>query len=637
MHMSRNFYSGLGLVLLAVAFLVFTLVNNLWFSGARLDLTENKLYTLSAGSEAIVARIDEPLNLYFFFSEKASQDLTTLRAYASRVRELLQEYELLGRGKIRLNLVDPEPFSEAQDQAAAFGLQAVPVNNAGDELYFGLAATNALDDQRVIGFFQPDKEEFLEYEISKLIQSLQVVEKPRIGLLSSLKIQGDMDMNTFQSTPAWVIADQLAEAFDVESIDLTAEALPDKLDVLMLVHPHNLSESLLMSIDQFALAGGRLLVFVDPLAESQASQASPMMAAAPVRLPSDFPLLSHWGVVLRADKVLGDAQQALTVGGADGQPLRHFGILGLQQENFNLDDVTLSSLETLNVSSAGILDLLEDRTTTVEVLIASSEFAMPIDSIRFETLTDPVDLQRDFKATGIRYPLAVRISGPAVTAYPDSDISAPFLGADVVTADAGTDVDSRATNDDVSGDARGQLNVIAVADTDILSDRLWVQVQDFFGQRIASPWANNGDFVTNAVENLAGSSDLISIRSRGRFSRPFGVVQDLRREAEARYLASANDLQAQLADTERQLSELEASRDEQAQLSLSPEQESTLLQFQAEKLRIRKDLRDVRHQLDKDIEALGTTLKFVNIALLPLLLILLLMAIYYVRLRRVEE
>jgi ABC-type uncharacterized transport system involved in gliding motility auxiliary subunit len=212
-----------------------------------------------------------------------------------------------------------------------------------------------------------------------------------------------------------------------------------------------------------------------------------------------------------------------------------------------------------------------------------------------------------------------------VTAYPDNDMAAATDGVN----DAATGV--------VSAGAMGQLNVIVVADTDILSDRLWVQVQDFFGQRIASPWAINGDFVTNAVENLAGSSDLISIRSRGRFSRPFDVVQDLRREAEARYLTSANDLQAQLADTERQLSELEASRDEQTQLSMSPEQEATLLQFQAQKLRIRKELRDVRHQLDKDIEALGTTLKFINIALLPLLLVLLLMAIHYIRLRRVFD
>jgi ABC-type uncharacterized transport system involved in gliding motility auxiliary subunit len=434
-------------------------------------------------------------------------------------------------------------------------------------------------------------------------------------------MQGDMDMNTFASTPAWIVADQLAEAFDIESIGLDAESLPERLDVLMLVHPHNLSEPLLESIDQFALAGGRVLVFVDPLAEAALPQANPMMPAVPAKLPSDFPLLSHWGVVLQADKVLGDAQQALTVGGADGQPIRHLGILGMQQENFNLDDVTLSSLETLNVSSAGILDLQEGRTTTIEVLIASSEFAMPIDRIRFETLSDPADLQMDFKATGIRYPVAVRITGPVVTAYPDSDMAA--------VTDAATGV--------VSEHTMGQLNVIVVADTDILSDRLWVQVQDFFGQRIASPWANNGDFVTNAVENLAGSSDLISIRSRGRFSRPFDVVQDLRREAEARYLTSANDLQAQLADTERQLSELEASRDEQTQLSMSPEQEATLLQFQAQKLRIRKDLRDVRHQLDKDIEALGTTLKFINIALLPLLLVLLLMAIHYIRLRRVFD
>jgi len=345
-----------------------------------------------------------------------------------------------------------------------------------------------------------------------------------------------------------------------------------------------------------------------------------MMPASSPRLPSDFPLLAHWGVVLQSDTVLGDAQQALTVSGTSGQPQRHLGILGLQQQNFNLEDVTMSSLETINVSSAGILELLEDRTTIIDVLVASSEYAMPIDRIRFETLTDPADLQLDFKATGARYPLAVRITGPAVTAYPES--------RSIADSDALVPANQ---------DRMGQLNVIVVADTDILSDRLWVQVQDFFGQRIASPWANNGDFVINAVENLAGSSDLISIRSRGRFSRPFDVVQDLRREAEARYLASANDLQAQLAETERQLSDLEAGRDGQNQLSLSPEQDSALLQFQAEKLRIRKELRDVRHQLDKDIEALGTTLKFVNIALLPLLLILLLLAIHYVRLRRVDD
>ena len=610
--MNRNLISGLGLFLLALAFVMVILLNNLWFSGIRVDLTENKLFTLAAGTREIVQDIDEPINLYFFFSEKASEDLTTLRAYANRVRELLQEYALLADGKINLQLIDPEPFSDAEDRAAAFGLQGVPVNSAGDELYFGLAATNALDDQQVIGFFQPDKEEFLEYEISKLIQNLLVQNKPKVGLLSTLKVQGDMDMNTFQTTPAWVIIDQIDQASELQTITPDAESLPAGLDLLVLIQPHGLAESLLSSIDQFALSGGRVLVFVDPLAEMDQSQVNPVMGMSGAETSIDFPLLAGWGVLLRKDVVLGDAQQALTVSGADGQPVRHLSILGLQAQNFNNEDIILSSLETINVSTAGILDVLDQRSTQVDVLMASSEYAMPIERLRLKMLGDPSELLPDFQATGLVYPVAVRITGAAKSQYP-------------VTVDGDDSVLST-----------GQLNVIVVADTDILTDRLWVQLQDFFGQRIVSPWANNGDFVTNAVDNLTGSSALISIRSRGRFSRPFEVVQDLRREAEASYLNSANDLQAQLAETERQLGELESSRDEQNLMSLSPEQEAALVRFQQEKLRIRKALRNVRHQLDKDIEMLGSTLKFMNIVLMPLVLTFILLVLKYLRLHQIS-
>ena len=610
--MNRNLISGLGLFLLALAFVMVILLNNLWFSGIRVDLTENKLFTLAAGTREIVQDIDEPINLYFFFSEKASEDLTTLRAYANRVRELLQEYALLADGKINLQLIDPEPFSDAEDRAAAFGLQGVPVNSAGDELYFGLAATNALDDQQVIGFFQPDKEEFLEYEISKLIQNLLVQNKPKVGLLSTLKVQGDMDMNTFQTTPAWVVIDQIDQASELQTITPDAESLPAGLDLLVLIQPHGLAESLLSSIDQFALSGGRVLVFVDPLAEMDQSQVNPVIGMSGAETSIDFPLLAGWGVLLRKDVVLGDAQQALTVSGADGQPVRHLSILGLQAQNFNNEDIILSSLETINVSTAGILDVLDQRSTQVDVLMASSEYAMPIERLRLKMLGDPSELLPDFQATGLVYPVAVRITGAAKSQYP-------------VTVDGDDSVLST-----------GQLNVIVVADTDILTDRLWVQLQDFFGQRIVSPWANNGDFVTNAVDNLTGSSALISIRSRGRFSRPFEVVQDLRREAEASYLNSANDLQAQLAETERQLGELESSRDEQNLMSLSPEQEAALVRFQQEKLRIRKALRNVRHQLDKDIEMLGSTLKFMNIVLMPLVLTFILLVLKYLRLHQIS-
>ena len=614
--MKKKYYSGLGLCLLALGFLMFTLLNNVLFGGWRLDLTGNNLYTLSDGSREILESIDEPVNLYFFFSEKSSEDLTSLRVYATRVREMLEEYELAANGKINLSVVDPEPFSEAEDQAAEFGLQGITVSTAGEELYFGLAATNALDDQEVIPFFQPDKEEFLEYEISKLIQSLSVVEKPVVGVLSSLEVQGNMNMQTYQMTPPWMVVDQLRQLFSVQTINPEG-TIPAEIDILLLIHPKQLSEAMLFSIDQFVMGGGRLLAFIDPLAETDRPvQANPMMPAPPsIQVSTLNQLTEAWGVTMRSDVILGDSQTALAVGGADGTPVRHLAILGMEGDNFSRDDIVTSSLESINLSTAGILDVAEDASVQVEPLISSSTFAMPMEALQFQFLSDPNDLKQGFKPTGESYLVAARLSGSAPSAFPE--------GLEESEGTVLTETDN--------------LNVILVADTDILSDRMWVQVQEFFGQRIASPWANNGDMVINALDNLSGGASLISIRSRGRFSRPFDVVQDLRREAEASYLEKANDLQARLTETEQKLSDLQSSQSENNLLVLTPEQEEALVQFQQEKVEIRRQLREVRHQLDSDIEVLGSTLKFLNIALIPILMTLLLLVVNYIRVNRRQE
>ena len=614
--MKKKYYSGLGLCLLALGFLMFTLLNNVLFGGWRLDLTGNNLYTLSDGSREILESIDEPVNLYFFFSEKSSEDLTSLRVYATRVREMLEEYELAANGKINLSVVDPEPFSEAEDQAAEFGLQGIPVSTAGEELYFGLAATNALDDQEVIPFFQPDKEEFLEYEISKLIQSLSVVEKPVVGVLSSLEVQGNMNMQTYQMTPPWMVVDQLRQLFTVQTINPEG-TIPAEIDILLLIHPKQLSEAMLFSIDQFVMGGGRLLAFIDPLAETDRPvRANPMMPAPPsIQVSTLNQLTEAWGVTMRSDVILGDSQTALAVGGVDGTPVRHLAILGMEGDNFSRDDIVTSSLESINLSTAGILDVAEDASVQVEPLISSSTFAMPMEALQFQFLSDPNDLKQGFKPTGESYLVAARLSGSAPSAFPE--------GLEESERTVLTETDN--------------LNVILVADTDILTDRMWVQVQEFFGQRIASPWANNGDMVINALDNLSGGASLISIRSRGRFSRPFDVVQDLRREAEASYLEKANDLQARLTETEQKLSDLQSSQSENNLLVLTPEQEEALVQFQQEKVEIRRQLREVRHQLDSDIEVLGSTLKFLNIALIPILMTLLLLVVNYIRVNRRQE
>ena len=615
--MPRLLYSGTGLGLLAVAFLVFTLFNNLLFSGVRLDLTENGLFTLSDGSKEIVGQLDEPIDLYFFFSDKSSENLAALRVYAKRVEQLLNEYESHSDGKIRLSVIDPEPFSEDEDRAAEFGLQSVPIDTAGQELYFGLAATNALDDKEIIAFFQPDKEEFLEYEISKLIHSLSETAKPAVGFMSTLKMQGDVNMQTFQQTPGWIVYTQLEQLFDLRTVPVTAETIDGDLAALVIVHPKGMSETTEYAIDQFALGGGRVMLFVDPLAEmDQPPQPqNPMMPSAPQARSSDAKrLLNAWGLNLRENEILGDSQTALTVGGPNGQPIRHFAILGMEADNLADGDVVTDSLETVNLASSGILERTDGHTTTITPLVSSSPYSMPLDALQFQFLTDPKTLQTNFKPDGTEYMVAARVAGKATSAFADSKTDeAGHIG----------DTDS--------------LNVIVFADTDLLADRLWVRVQSFFGQSIASPFANNGDLVVNALDNLVGSSSLISIRSRGRFTRPFDVVQDLRREADASYLAKANELQARLADTERQLSELQSSRKEQNVLRLTPEQETALARFQDEKMLIRKELREVRHQLDVDIERLGSTLKFLNVAFIPIVLTLLLVAWSYLRLAGKKE
>ena len=592
------------LVILVVGFLLFTLLNNLMFGGMRLDLTENGLYTLSDGTKEIISEIDEPINLYFFFSGKASEDLTALRTYAQRVRELLEEYKLYGGTKINLKIINPEPFSEEEDRAATFGLQGVPANQSGDELYFGLAGTNALDGQAVIPFFQPDKEEFLEYDITKLIHNLATVEKSTVGVYSNLEIGGSIDPRTFQPSPAWIFMTRLEELFAVKVLD---DLSPDELetvDLLIVIHPKALDESGLFAIDQHVMNGGKFIAFVDPLAETDKSAApeTGMQGAASSNLNR---LTSVWGVKLREDEILGDAQAALTVGGADGVPVRHLGIPGFTERNISRDDVVTALLENINMATVGILDIDMVEGVEARPLIVSSEFASPLPSLQFQFLSDPGELQKGFTPSGETYVTAVRVSGSAKTAFPEGIEG--FEGELKVATET--------------------LQAVIVADTDLLSDRLWVQVQDFFGQQIVSAFADNGGFITNLVDNLSGSSALIDVRSRGQFSRPFVVVQNLRRQAEEKYLRNAEDLQIRLAETEQKLSELQSSQVEDGLLTLTPEQEEALVRFQDEKLKIRKQLRDVRHQLDRDMETLGAMLKLLNILLMPFVLIAILFVV----------
>ena len=609
--MKKLMYSSAGLLVIALAFLAFNMLARVGLSDWRLDLTEQKLYTISAGTEKVLAEIEQPVELYFFYSDQASKDLPTLRNYAKRVEEMLKAYERAAEGKLKLHIVDPQPFSAEEDQAAEFGLQAIPLNAGGDKLYFGLAGRVGDGVPQAIPVFALDQEEFLEYDLSRLVQSLAKPERPVIGVLSGLPLNGGFDMQTRQPSQPWMVMEEIRQQFQIESLKAGIDQIPEKVSVLLLVHPKDLPEQSLYAIDQFVLRGGKLLAFVDPYSEVDSGMPMPGEEAA--SKTSDLPaLFKAWGVQLLPDQVVTDGAYAMALSMGEGQrAVRHAAFLSLPRAALDQSDVSTAGLETLTLASAGILEPLAGAKSRFTPLLQSSVYAMPVDSKRLALLQNPEELIRELQPTGQRYAMAARISGPAETAFANG-------------------IEGR--KDGLK--SADNINVIVVADTDLLSDRMWVQVQDFFGQRMPQPWADNASFTINALDNLSGSDALISVRSRGRFSRPFEVVDALQRTAEVKFREQEAELQQRLAATEQQLASLQQSDDPAQSPQLTPEQQATLQQFMAEKVRIRKELREVRFQLNADIDALGRSLKLVNIALVPLLLTVGVLLLWFWRRRK---
>lgn len=596
-----------GLIALAVLFLAVVMLSNVGLRGMRLDLTQNRLYTLSPGTEQVLGELKEPINLYFYFSrEAAAKQAPLLMPYAARVREFLEELAARSNGKIHLQVIDPQPFSDDEDRASEFGLQSL--QPGGDAVYFGLAGTNSTDGRTAIPSFQPDREEFLEYDVAKLINDLGTPKKPVIGVMSSLGIQGQFNPMTGQMGDPWPIYTQLEELFTVRSVTPDVDHIDKDVDVLMLVHPKQLPQKTLYAIDQFVMRGGRILLFIDPNSGADTSGQDPSnpMAGMMANHSSDLePLLEDWGVEYDPSKVVGDLDLGLEVRTSmQAPPVRHIGILGLSREDMDPKDVVTASLEKINLATAGALAARPGAKTTFEPLLLSSTDAAPIPAQRFNALTDPSTLRDGFKPTGVRYALAARITGPVDSAFPQ--------GAPPDQKPAAGPPAAHLTK------SSQPVNIVIIADTDMLMDYMWVQTREVFGQRVAQAFANNGDFVANILDNLSGSNALISVRGRATFSRPFERVEALRRQADDRLRSKALELQAQLQQTEKKLTDLQSKRNDQTSLMLSPEQEAELKRFVAEKASVRKELRETQRGLNVDIDRLESWLKILNIAIAPL-------------------
>jgi ABC-type uncharacterized transport system involved in gliding motility auxiliary subunit len=605
----RTGYGVGGLLALAVLFLAIVMLSNAGLRGVRLDLTQNKLYTLTPGTRQVLDDLKEPVNLYFYFSrDAAAKQSPLIMPYATRVREFLEEIAARSNGKVHLRVIDPQPFSEDEDHAAEFGLQSLQ-SGTGDALYFGLAGTNSTDGRSAIPSFQPDREEFLEYDVAKLIHELGTPKKPVIGLLSSLGLQGQFDPSTGQMSEPWPILAQIEQIFTVRPLTSDVDHIDKDVDVLMVVHPKNLPTKTLYAIDQFVMRGGRMLLFVDPNSGADTSGQDPQnpLASAMANHSSTLePLLSAWGVSYDPGKVIGDLELGLEVRSSlQAPPTRHIGILGLRHADMAPKDVVTASLDVINMATAGALAARPGAKTTFEPLLLSSTSAAPLPAERFSALSDPSTLRDGFRPTGVRYALAARLTGPVDSAFPQG------LPADQKPA---------------SGPPLAHMpksvapaNIVIIADTDLLMDYMWVQTRQMLGQKIAQAFANNGDLVANVLDNLSGSSALISIRGRASFSRPFERVEAMRRLADDRLRSKALELQSELQQTEAKLTELQSKRNDQTSLMLSPEQEQELKRFTAEKTRARKELRETQRGLDVDIDRLESLIKILNIAVAPLI------------------
>ncbi len=619
--MGKLITSGTGVLAALVLFIGLNVISARTLRAARVDLTENDLYTLSEGTKNILANLEEPITLRFYFSRGLAGDLPQFETYGRRIEDLLLEYERRSNGNLRVEFLDPEPFSEIEERAIGFGLSGIPVGKAGELLYFGLVGTNTLDDEEIIPFFEHAKEEVLEYDLTKRVYALSDPQRPVVGVLSTLPMEGTFDPATRQAPQPWILMDQLKEQFDVETVDPEATDIPENIDVLMIVHPKGLADATLYAIDQFVLGGGNAMVFVDPHCEADIPPSDPQnpMAQFTAERGSDLNRLTRqWGLELMEGVFAADKVNAIEVPFTSPQTRRtervpYLAYLRLTEASYTDGEVITNQMGPIHMGTAGVLKAVDGATTEITPLVETSTESMRVDVSRVKFQPDPFGLLEDFFPTDSKLMLAARINGVVETAFPGGRPVDP-MAEDTADATAEPEPEHRTSSD-------GPVNVIVVADADMLEDRWWVRAQDMLGMRLLSPTADNLTLVSNSLDNLTGSNDLISLRGRAGFERPFERVEELERNANDKFRERALQLEAELRETEERINSLQQDKQGASAFILSPEQEAELDSFRQKQIDTKRELRDLRFALRKDIDSLGSWLKFVNVWLVPLLLL----------------
>ena len=611
-----------------ILFISLNTLSNLMFSGARLDLTENNLYTLNPGTFTVLETIKEPITLRLFFSDKLSRDIAPMREYGQRVKELIEEYVVRSNGMIRLERVDPEPFTDNEDLAILYGLQGMQISQAGEKFYFGLVATNSTDDISIIPFFEQNRETYLEYDISRIVNDLANPKKKKLGLISSLPINGGLaypDAPATEYVPPWEIYNRLGEVFDIITIPTETSSIPQDIDLLMVVHPKDFKNLTKYAIDQFVLTGKGAIFFVDPYSEVERNALPIEQRRTYIPGSNLNTLFSNYGAYIEPGMIVGDriSGRKVTIGRSQNSRVITYVLwLALTKDLMNPNNLITNELESILTNTPGGIIRSKDAKSKFEILYSSNSDSMFIERFKIQFRPDPTLLLSEFQSDQANKNLAVSLTGEFNSAY----IDGPPL------TDEG---ESFINKNHIKQTDKG--NILIFADTDMLSNSIWTQKQDNFGKETFTPIADNGSLVMNAVEYLAGGGELIALRTRGTSMRPFIIVEELQKKAETEYRETEKSLQNDLTLTENKLRDLQRGASIATQDGapiLSKEQADTLQNFKDQIINIRKKLRDVQRDLRVDIEKLGLMLKLYNIWVTPILVAISAVIVFLMRRRK---
>ncbi|MGE0083508.1 MAG: GldG family protein [Desulfococcaceae bacterium] len=602
----KSLFSAGGL-LLVLAILVMV---NVLFAGVNLrwDATEDNLYSLSGGSKQILSDLKQDVTIKVYYTQDVENIPVHIKNYANRMLDFLKEYENYGKGKVKVEIYNPKPDSEEEEWAGKYGMEGANLPT-GDKVYFGLVAL-AGDQEEAIPMLDPTREEQLEYDITRIISRVQSSKKKKISIISSLPVFGQPPTGFMQQPQQgmqpWLFVEELKKAYDVNQISPSEKEIAADTDLLILIHPKETDPGLEYAIDQYVLKGGNLIVFADPMALSDTAQqpGRPPMNASNVKK-----LFDAWGIEMDMGKVVADFDYPTRLRTQNNQVEENPMWLSVSQGAFNTGEIVTGQLEGMLFPVAGAIVKKSDSKYEYAPLVQSSTNSALTESFKAQFGGGQM-LRRDFKATVEKYDLVARVRGKFKTAFPGGKPKAdPAKEGEDLAPDKDADAKHLTEGEKTA-------TIIVVADADMLFDDYYVSNQNFLGFKISRMFNDNLNFLLNTGEMLTGTEALISIRTRGKFERPFTTVQDLEKKAQVRWLAREQELIRKVEDTNQKLRQLETQKDASQKLIMSPEQEAEIRNFQEEKIRINKELKEVRRNLRADIESLGTVLKFINIFLM---------------------